>query len=104
MKIETNMHIVLMRHPDKFDDLIHGLFIYTIYFVRSNISATIKSKIVRIGNRNSYKIKTPILHPLKMLFDSWFISRFWIGRKEIEQVKTFPFWQFILRLLWEGNC
>jgi len=95
VQVQAYMHIILMRPVNNGINGGYPLFIDLIDFLLCNIAAAIEFEVSRIRNRQPDKIKTPVVHPLKVFFGSGMLKRNRVRNKEIEQIEAFPFGQFI---------
>src|SRR5688572_1986327 len=93
------MHSIFMRLQHQCIDSSYSLFVNLVDVFRCDIFISVNIKISRIGHRYSHKIKAPVPHPFKVIFNSSWSCISGIGRKKIKEIKSSPLRNFVF--LWD---
>lgn len=99
VQVQAHMDVVLVRSRNQPVDPFNGLLIDLVHLVRGDIAAPVKFYVSRVSHRNPHEIEAPVGHPAELLFACSLASLRRIGGEKVEQVKAFPFGQFVLRCL-----
>ena len=70
MKVEAYMHPVFVRHRHELIYFFNSAFINLIRFLWRDIPGSIDIQVPWISHWDSYKIESPVAHPLKLFFGS----------------------------------
>src|SRR5688572_13042267 len=96
------MQVVLMSQRNHAVNSVNALFADPVNVLSYNVPAPVDVEVIRIGHRDSDKIKTPVAHPLEMFLRCFYARPGWIWIEEVKKVKTFPSGQRIV--FRDGEC
>src|SRR5690606_2080027 len=68
VKVEAHMNAVFVAHVYNAGYLFDGRLLYLVYFFRCDLFTVVDVEVRGISHRYPHEIKSPIPHPLYMIF------------------------------------